>query len=55
MSFGLIFLIVMQNFAAIRSAVLEKMTFEVVIFGNYPDIPELKWSLPPQHMAYLQM
>ena len=31
----------MQNFVAIRSAVLEKMTFEVAIFGNFPDIPEL--------------
>ena len=41
----------MQNFAAIRSAVLEKMTFEVAIFGNFPDIPELKLSLPPEHMA----
>ena len=34
MSFDLIFLIIMQNFAAIRSAVLEKMAFEVAIFGN---------------------
>ena len=46
MSLGLIVLIVMQNFAAIRSAVLEKMMFEVAIFGNIPDIPELKLSLP---------
>ena len=46
MSLGLIFKIDMQNFAAIRSAVLEKMTFEVAIFGNFPDIPELKLSLP---------
>ena len=51
MSLGLIFLIVMQNFTAIRSAVLEKMTFEVAIFGNFPDIPELKLSLPLEHMA----
>ena len=36
----------MQNFAAIRSAVLEKMTFEVAIFGSFPDIPELRLSLP---------
>ena len=36
----------MQNFAAIRSTVLEKMTFEVAIFGSFPDIPELKLSLP---------
>ena len=36
----------MQNFAAIRSAVLEKMTFEVAIFGSFPDIPERKLSLP---------
>ena len=36
----------MQKFAAIRSAVLEKMAFEVAIFGNFPDIPELKLSLP---------
>ena len=35
----------MQNFAAIRSAVLEKMTFKVAIFGSFPDIPELKLSL----------
>ena len=35
----------MQNFVAIRSAVLEKMTFEVAIFGSFPDIPELKLSL----------
>ena len=32
----------MQNFTAIRSAILEKMTFEVAIFGHFPDIPELK-------------
>ena len=36
----------MLNFAAIRSAVLEKMTFEVPIFGIFPDIPEQKLSLP---------
>ena len=48
MSLDLIFLIVMQNFAAIRLAVLEKMAFEVrSIFGNFPEIPELKLSLPP--------
>ena len=35
----------MQNFAAIPSAFLKKMTFEVAIFG-FPDIPELKLSLP---------
>ena len=51
MSLGLIFYIVMQNFAAIRSAVLEKMTFEVAIFGSFPDIPELKLSLPLEYMA----
>ena len=38
---------VMQNIAAIRLAILEKMTFEVPIFGNCPDIPELKLSRPP--------
>ena len=38
MSLGLTVLIVMQNFAAIRSAVLEKMTFEVAIFGSFPDV-----------------
>ena len=37
---------VMQNFAAIRSAVLEKMAFEVAIFGHFLDITELKLSLP---------
>ena len=42
MSSGLIFLIAMQNFAVIQSAVLEKMKFEVAIFGSFPDIPELK-------------
>ena len=47
MSFSLIFLIVMQNFAAIRSVVLEKIAFEVAIFGNFPNIPDLKLSLPP--------
>ena len=36
----------MQNFAAIRLAVPEKMTFEVAIFGSFPDIPERKLSLP---------
>ena len=36
-----------QNFVAIRSAVLEKMTFEVAMFGYFPDIPNLKFSLPP--------
>ena len=46
MSLGLIFFIVMQNLATIRSAVLEKMTFEVAIFGSFPDNPELKLSLP---------
>ena len=46
MSLCLIFLIVMLNFSAIRSAVLEKMTFEVAIFGSFPDIPERKLSLP---------
>ena len=46
MSLGLIFLIAMQNFVAIRSAVHEKMTFEVAILGSFPDIPELKLSLP---------
>ena len=34
------------NFVSKRSAVLEKMTFEVDIFGNFPDIPEQKLSLP---------
>ena len=42
MSLGLIFWIVMQNFTAIGSAVLKKMMFEVVIFGNLLDIPKLK-------------
>ena len=40
MSFGLIFEIVMPNYAAIRSAVLEKMTFEVaflVVFRIFPN------------------
>ena len=41
----------MQNLAAIRSVVLDKMMFEVAIFGNFPDIPELKLLLPPEHMA----
>ena len=36
----------MLNFAAIRSAVLEKMTFELAIFCSFPDIPERKLSLP---------
>ena len=31
----------MQNFAAIRSTVLEKMTFEVAIFSSFPDITNL--------------
>ena len=36
----------MQNFAAILSAVLEKIAFEGAIFGNFPDIAELKlWIL----------
>ena len=35
------------KFHAIRSAVVEKMMFEVVILGNFTDIPELKLSLPP--------
>ena len=52
MSLDLIFKIVMRNFAAIRSAVLEKMTFEVAIFANFPDIPELKLSLPFWVMGY---
>ena len=28
----------MQDFVALRSDVLKKMTFDVAIFGNYPDI-----------------
>ena len=36
----------MQHFALTRSAVLEKITFEVAIFDNFPDIPEMKLSLP---------
>ena len=40
----------MLNFAAIRSAVLDKMTFEVAIFGSFPDIPERKLSLPSSVM-----
>ena len=36
---------------AILSAILEKMTFEVAIFCDFPDTPELKLSLPPEHMA----
>ena len=36
----------MQNNAAIRSAVLEKMTCEVAIFRSFPDIPDRKLSLP---------
>ena len=36
----------MQNFVAILWGVLEKMTLEVAIFGTFPDISELKWSLP---------
>ena len=31
----MIFIIAMQNFAEIRSAILEKMTFEVAIFGIF--------------------
>ena len=27
------------------------MTFEVAIFGDFPNIPELKLSLPPEQMA----
>ena len=38
MPFGGIFLIVMQNLAAVRSAILEEMAFEIYIFGNFPDI-----------------
>ena len=34
------------KFVAIRSAVLGKMTFEGSIFCNFPDIPEVKLSLP---------
>ena len=32
---------------AIRSAVLKKMTSEFAFFGNFPDISEMKLSLPP--------
>ena len=41
----------MQNFALIQSTVLEKIMFKVAIFGNFPDIPELKLSLPQYHIA----
>ena len=37
----------MQNFVTIRSDVLKKMTFEVFILGNFPDIPELKLYVCP--------
>ena len=37
----------MQNFAVIRSAILEKMTLEDSNFGNFPDVSEVKLSLPP--------
>ena len=33
----------MQNFAGIGSAILEKMTFEVDIFGNFADISKPKF------------
>ena len=38
----------MQNFAAIRNTKSRsrEMTFGVAIFGSFPDIPELKLSLP---------
>ena len=35
------------HFDAIRSAVLEKITFEVAMFGIFTDVSELKVSLPP--------
>ena len=44
-SLGLNCLIVIQNFAAILSSVLEKMAFECAIFGYFPDMPALKLSL----------
>ena len=47
MSLDLIFFTVMQNFVMIRSAVLEKMAFEVAIFGNFLNISEPKLSIPP--------
>ena len=50
MSLGFIFEIFMQNFSAIRSTILEKITFEVAIFGNFPDIPKRKLSRPPEHL-----
>ena len=37
----------MQNFASIRPAVLEKMTFEVAISGSFQDISELKCHFRP--------
>ena len=33
---GLVLLNCHANFSAIRSAVLEKITFDVAIFGNFP-------------------
>ena len=51
MSLGFIFLIVMQIFVAIPSVVLEKMTLEAAIFGNFQDISELKLSLQPKSMG----
>ena len=44
-------LILMQNFMATQSAILQKMTLEVAIFGNFPDISELKMSLCPRVRA----
>ena len=45
-SLDLIFKIVMQNFVALRSAILENKTSKVAVFGNFSDIFNLNLSLP---------
>ena len=47
MSLGLIFKIVMQNFAALRSAVLEKMAFEVAILAVFRIFPNWNCHFRP--------
>ena len=46
MSLGLIFKIVMQNFGGDTISRSRENNVEVAIFGNFPDIPERKVSLP---------
>ena len=51
MPLGLIFESVMENFVAIRSAVIEKMTLKFLFLVIFSEIPELKLSIVKSRKA----